>query len=523
MKKNWFTTGLTAILIAAMLATGVGAVSIGGGTTTTAVNFRTGPGTGNSIIATLPAGTAVIVQESAGNGWYKIIYNGTTGYMSGDYLKITNTASGSFGTGTVTASSVNFRDGASMSAGVIAGLPNGTQVKVIGVNGNWYQVEYNGRTGYISSDYLKLSGGSPTPSTPSGTQPAGGTSGTVNGDYVRMRSGPGTGYSILGTYNKGTALTINGTESGWTKVTIGGVNGYIRSDYVAVGGSSGGQGQTTTQTGYINGTSVRMRSGPNTSSTILGVYNTGTAMTITGSSGNWYAVTYNGQNGYVCKDYMTTSNPGGSSTTPSQSQEGYVKGNQVRLRSGPGTGYSILGAYNNGTPLTITGTSGDWSAVTINGLKGYMSSAYVTTTKPSTTAANPNSTATTPSTSTGGQQIVDTAKQYLGYPYVYGGMSPAGFDCSGFVGYVYKLCGYSLKRVASDIYYNNGTSVSKDSLQAGDLVFFSNSSESIGHVGIYIGSGQFIHASSSTVGVIISDLNSSYYVQHYQGAKRIIQ
>ena len=154
MKKNWFTTGLTAILIAAMLATGVGAVSIGGGTTTTAVNFRTGPSTGNSIIATLPAGTAVIVQESAGNGWYKIIYNGTTGYMSGDYIKITTTASGSFGTGTVTASSVNFRDGASMSAGVIAGLPNGTQVKIIGVNGNWYQVEYNGRTGYISSDYL---------------------------------------------------------------------------------------------------------------------------------------------------------------------------------------------------------------------------------------------------------------------------------------------------------------------------------------------------------------------------------
>lgn len=68
MKKNWFTTGLTAILIAAMLATGVGAVSMGGGTTTTAVNFRTGAGTGNSIIATLPAGTAVIVQESAGNG-----------------------------------------------------------------------------------------------------------------------------------------------------------------------------------------------------------------------------------------------------------------------------------------------------------------------------------------------------------------------------------------------------------------------------------------------------------------------
>ena len=101
-------------------------------------------------------------------------------------------------------------------------------------------------------------------------------------------------------------------------------------------------------------------------------------------------------------------------------------------------------------------------------------------------------------------------------------MSPSGFDCSGFVGYVYKQCGYSLKRTASDIFYNNGTSVDKANLQTGDLVFFSNSSESIGHVGIYIGGNQFIHASSSTVGVIISDLSSSYYVSHYQGAKRII-
>jgi len=525
MKKNWFTTGLTAVLCAVMLVTCVSATSIGGGTTTTAVNFRTGAGTNHSIISTLPAGTAVVVEEQAG-GWYKVVYNGTTGYISADYLKVTQNQSGSFGTGTVNASSLNMRSGASLSAGVITTIPSGASVTVIGVNGNWYQVQYNGQTGYVSADYVKLSGGSAAPAPSQGGQQSGGTSGTVKGNSVRMRSGPGTGYAILGTYNNGTALTINGTENGWTKVTLGGVNGYIRSDYVSAGGSSSqGGGETTSQTGYINGTSVRMRSGPNTSSQILGVYNTGTAMTITGSSGNWYAVTYNGQNGYVCKDYMTTSKPG---NTPAQTAtEGYIKGNSVRLRSGPGTGYSILGNYNNGTPLTITGTSGDWSAVTINGLKGFVNSAYVTTTKPAATPeGNTGSSGSTNLGSTAnptGTLVVETAKKYLGYPYVYGGMSPSGFDCSGFVGYVYKQCGYTLKRVASDIYYNNGTSVSKDNLQPGDLVFFSNSSESIGHVGIYIGGGQFIHASSSTVGVIISDLNSSYYVSHYQGAKRIIQ
>ena len=527
MKKNWFTTGLTAVLCAVMLVTGVSATSIGGGKTTTAVNFREGASTSSRIIATVPAGTTVIVTDGGG-GWYRVIYNGTEGYLSGDYVSYAKTMSGSFGTGTVSGTSVNIRNGASLDAGVIGAVNTGTQLQVVGVSGGWYQVSYNGGTAYISSDYLRLSGGSGSGSSGGngGGQQSGGASGTVKGDYVRLRTGPGTGYGILGSYNNGTALTILGTDSGWTKVSVGGLTGYIRSDYVNASGSGASQGGgETSQTGYINGTSVRMRSGPNTSSTILGVYNTGTAMTITGSNGNWYAVNYNGQNGYVCKDYMTTSKPGGSSQPTAQ--DGYIKGNSVRLRSGPGTGYSILGAYNNGQALTITGTSGDWTSVTINGLKGYVSSAYVTTTKPTVESpANPSGTDNGSGTNTAnptGALVVETAKKYLGYPYVYGGMSPSGFDCSGFVGYVYKQCGYSLKRVASDIYYNNGTRVEKANLQPGDLVFFSNSSEYLGHVGIYIGGNQFIHASSSTVGVIISDLTSSYYLSHYVGAKRIIQ
>jgi len=346
----------------------------------------------------------------------------------------------------------------------------------------------------------------------------------VKGNYVRMRSGAGTGYSILGTYDNGTALTITGTENGWTKVTIGGVNGYIRSDFVTTGSSSQSSGGSTgSKTGYINGTSVRMRSGAGTSSSILGVYNTGTEMTITGENGNWYAVSYNGTNGYVCKDYMTTTKPSSSSASSASGTDGYIKGSSVRMRSGAGTGYSILGTYNNGTPLTINSESNGWTSVTINGTRGFVNSAYVTTTKPSAEAVTTGSNSTSSTASNTAQLIVATAKQYLGYPYVYGGASPSGFDCSGFVNYVFKQCGYSMNRVASAIYYNNGTYVEKGNLQPADLVFFSNSSESVGHVGIYIGNNQFIHASSSTVGVIISDLNSSYYVQHYQGAKRIIQ
>ena len=218
-------------------------------------------------------------------------------------------------------------------------------------------------------------------------------------------------------------------------------------------------------------------------------------------------VTIGGTSGYIRSDYVS----GGA-----DSKTGYIKGNDVRLRSGAGTSYSILGTYNNGTPLTITGTSGDWTAVTINGVKGYVNSAYVSTTK----TEGGNGGGSTPSTSIG-ETIVATAKQYMGAPYVYGGMSPSGFDCSGFVNYVYKLCGYSMSRVASSIYNNNGTYVEKANLQIGDLVFFASNSSSIGHVGIYIGNGQFIHSSSGAGCVVISDLSSNYYLKNYVGAKRI--
>ena len=116
--------------------------------------------------------------------------------------------------------------------------------------------------------------------------------------------------------------------------------------------------------------------------------------------------------------------------------------------------------------------------------------------------------------------IVSVAQNYLGVPYVWGGTSPSGFDCSGFTQYVFRQCGYSINRTA-DAQYSNGSYVSYDSLQAGDLVFFANtySASGITHVGIYIGGGQFIHAANG--GVKISSLSESYYSSRYYGARRI--
>lgn len=317
MAKRFLKTTVVSVIFALTLAVSASAATAGGATTTTAVNFRTGAGTNYGIISTLPAGTHVVVSERSSGNWATVVYNGTVGYISSDYLKRANDMDASFGTGTICGSYVRMRSSASTSSSILGTYNSGTTMTVTGVSGAWYKVDYNGTDGYVYSNYLSLSG-----VTSSGGS-ASGSNGSVKGSDVRMRSGPGTNYSILGTYQNGTALTVTGTENGWSKVTIGGTSGYIRSDYVSGGADS--------KTGYIKGTGVRMRSGASTTSSILGVYNTGTEMAITGESGNWYKVSYGGKDGYVSKDYMTTTKPSSGGST---SQTGYIKGNDVRLRSG---------------------------------------------------------------------------------------------------------------------------------------------------------------------------------------------
>lgn len=116
--------------------------------------------------------------------------------------------------------------------------------------------------------------------------------------------------------------------------------------------------------------------------------------------------------------------------------------------------------------------------------------------------------------------VINTAKNYLGVPYVWGGTSPSGFDCSGFTQYVLSKNGISVPRTSAE-QYKVGTSVSKSNLRVGDLVFFTTYKAGPSHLGFYIGDGNFIHASSSK-GVTISSLSSSYYSSRYIGARRVI-
>lgn len=294
----------------------------------------------------------------------------------------------------------------------------------------------------------------------------------------------------------------------------------------------------TAGVGYVNTSSLRLRAAPNTSSETLAYAAANEVVVVLEASGTWYKVLFNLQEGYMHSSYLNYK-------TRENVELGYGEVNytRVNMRSGPSTAYSAIGQSSKGDLAYIIGINNGWYKVIWDGKICYIRSDYLTLTEaPYENRANSksplffrkgNSLGTAVSAAALrasanyrpdnrlAQDIIATAKQYLGVPYLWGGTTPAGFDCSGLVQYVYKAHGIQLNRTCVT-QYPQGTYVSKNELLPGDLVFFSNTYQSgISHVGIYIGNGQFLHASSSQ-GVTISYLSNSYWSSHYHGAKRVL-
>ena len=198
---------------------------------------------------------------------------------------------------------------------------------------------------------------------------------------------------------------------------------------------------------------------------------------------------------------------------------GQVNAEGLRLRAEAGTDFDRVAVLNDGTVVQLLGMDQGWFKVDYNGAVGYASSEYIVSCLNST--GDRGDAAAVDSAL--GAQIIAYAKQFLGRPYVWGGNGPNSFDCSGFTKYVYSHFGYNLNRTAS-AQLKNGVSVSRSELQAGDLVFFYNGKVStpVSHVGIYIGNGDFIHASSNSYTVEISSLYAKNYDAKYVYARRII-
>lgn len=256
---------------------------------------------------------------------------------------------------------------------------------------------------------------------------------------------------------------------------------------------------------------LRLRNSVGTDAAILTTLPNGAQVDVSGiTEEGWFQVTFQNTKGYVSGEYLVMNEDDVQSlAVVGEPVYGKVTEGPLNVRSAPNTGSKRVKQLSTGRVVQIISKLDGWYEIA----DGYISANYVKIVDASEAASYGNS-----------SQVVEYAKQFLGYPYVYGGTSPRGFDCSGFVKYVYANFGVTMNRTAS-AQMDNGTPVSMSELIPGDVVFFKKAGSSASrasHVGIYVGNGQFIHASTSRTGVIISNMSSAYYTTGFVGARRML-
>lgn len=300
------------------------------------------------------------------------------------------------------------------------------------------------------------------------------------------------------------------------------------------------------ETGTVKteGESLNIRSGASTEGTlVIDQADDGDMIVVLERIGDdWMQVYYgkNYQTGYVKSEYVeisgmelrSTVNTARASRLASISKPATVVsgGKTVNILAMPSDKEVVVGTLKDGVRCSVLEKGANWTKIVFGEDKsiGYVKSGVILTdaekaqkeaakAKKAASAAQP---AVARSGSATGQAIVNEAKKYLGVPYVYGGSSPSGFDCSGLVQYVCRNVGITVNR-SSRSQYSNGVAVSKSNLQPGDLVFFSKGG-SISHVGIYAGDGQVIHSPRPGKKVCYVSLDSFSSYSTYVGARRVV-
>ena len=320
----------------------------------------------------------------------------------------------------------------------------------------------------------------------------------VGGSVLRVRKTASTGSAVLDQLPSGKQVEIVDTATnGWYGIQLGSVKGYVCASYIKlleeaapvvtaeVSAVSASAAQSESTYVKVTADALNVRTGPGTDYAVADELAQGKVVKVLGAQDGWYQI----GSGYIDAAYTE------AATAEEALEQLYIRVVQgpLNIRSGPGTGYSKVGSLAKGRCVKVVSVQSGWYQIE----QGYVSAAYVEETDYTPAAA-----------SSKGQELANIALQYVGYSYVYGGAQ----------------LGYSINRTAS-AQLQNGVTVSWDELAPGDLVFFkkpgSTTSKPVTHVGMYIGSGQFVHASDYGVGVIVSNLSDAYYTTGYVSARRI--
>lgn len=462
----------------------------------TNLRIRKSPNTSSDVIGYLTNGEIFNIDGKEGS-WYKINANGKVGYIHGDYVKevsgnsnsssnnsgsnsnLDTSLAGKKGTVVNVSTSLRVRQSPSTNSSVVGSLRGGQTFEIKGKSGSWYYINANGTTGYIHGDYVQVgesssNNGGQSSENNSGmdTSLAGKTGKVINvSTSLRIRQSPSTSSSVVGSLSAGQTFKINGKNGAWYNIDAQGTKGHVHGDYVQVlSGNEGSNNSNNNQSGNSNNnldesyngktgkvvnvtTNLRLRSQPNTSSSVLAYLLPNEKFTLKGkTSSGWFKVNYNGKVGYLNEEYVkivssdegSNGNQGGSTGGGQVNQSKYEQVLSI-MKSHIGSPYIYGGS---GEVLTSSLLSSLRRTFPDHAARGFY----------------------------------DIPSSYLNGNY-------RAFDCSGLMQWSFRQAGISLGRTTWD-QINNGYEVSPSNAKPGDLLFFSN----LGHVGMYIGNGQWIEA-----------------------------
>lgn len=266
--------------------------------------------------------------------------------------------------------------------------------------------------------------------------------------------------------------------------------------------------QVNAATATVKADVLNVRQAPTTASTVLGAVYSGEKIEVTDNDGEWATILFNNNTAYVAQQYIIMDEP--------TYEKRMVNASLLNIRSGSSVNHAVVGQASYGATVDLLETvDSEWSKISYNGITGYVASRYIS----SRATGNTTSRSGTRPWASDNSALIDYAKKYIGVPYVYGGTTPAGFDCSGYVQFVFSNFGVKLSRTTYT-QVNEGVYVAKENLKMGDLVFFGTAGN-VSHVGIYISDGNFIHASRPGDTVKINSLYSDYYTRNYYTARRV--
>ena len=439
------------------------------------LRVRSKASTEGTILGYLSNGDKFNILGSQGE-WYKISYSNTTGYVHKDYVKelkseSNNNTSSQKGQVINISSSLRVRSSASTTASIIGNLKNGETFDIISKSGEWYKIKTGSLNGYVHGDYVKVISGSDTVTPPTTTPSENESTSTIKktGQVVnvstnlRVRSAADTSSSVLGYLVNGENVKITGEKGSWYKIDFKGKSGYVHKDYIKIV-SSTTESKPNTSVGNNNSetsinkmgqvynisTNLRVRAEANSNSSVLGYLMNGSKVKLTGKSGEWYKINFNGKTGYVHSDYIKIVDD----TTQENQGSSY------------NTIYNAMKAHI-GSPYVWGGAGELLTTSLLNSLKKIY---------PSQTASG----------------MYKRAEQFVDQGY-------RAFDCSGLMQWGFKQAGIQIGRSTWD-QISAGIEVSLNDLKPGDLLFYSD----LQHVGMYVGDGQWIESPNKNANVRVT-------------------